>query len=450
MITIGKPYVYEEADFAYLKAPITISADTVEAYMKLPERFKHVHWRLYENYPPIEWDKDDQGLWFAVPVEYKQYLCAERGDAFVVAMIWYAMATGSDLRCEAPVSKKMAFEIKYHLIPALMKEDKGYSGKIELICETIDVPYPNAGAVATGMSCGVDSLYTLYRYNQDDVPSGYRLTHLAYFNMGAIFHPDRTNKKEYSMKEFYETTDRMSLEKLDNAQHVADMAGLPLLYVKSNLDSDYYRGAYGDTGVYRNCACVLALAGLFGKYYCSSRGRSEGFDLDLDKASEHYESLLCDALSTEGLSFILSDYDSRLEKTIAIADSEEAKNYLDVCFRFNNCGTCSKCLRTLVILDIVGKVDSYSKVFDVDHFKQNRDAAYFWLLKTKDKDALDDDAMHARLIYDYAIRHHFEIPEGAYKLYDRWVSEQSTLNQFKKKVVKKIKSVVRNANILKR
>ena len=161
MITIGKPYVYEDEEFAYLKAPIKISDDTARAYMSLEGRFLHVHWRFYENYPPIEWNREDSGLWFAVPKEYKQYLCVERGDAFVTAMIWYAMVTGSDIECEVPVSKSMAFQINYYLIPALMKEEKGYKHRIKLICPTTDQPYPNVGAVGTGMSCGVDSLYTL-------------------------------------------------------------------------------------------------------------------------------------------------------------------------------------------------------------------------------------------------------------------------------------------------
>lgn len=417
MITIGKPYIYEDTEYAYLKAPIRITDDTAKAYMSLEGRFLHVHWRFYENYPPVEWSQEDSGLWFAVPKEYKQHLCAERGDAFVTAMIWYAMVTESDIECEVPVSKSMAFQINNYLIPALMKEEKGYSHRIKLVCPTTEEPYPNAGAVGTGMSCGVDSLYTLKLFNKPDIPEGYRLTHLTYLNMGAIFHPDRNSTKEYTIKEFYETTDHMSEEKRQNAQEVADASGLPLLYVKSNLDSDYYRGGYGDTGVYRNFACVLATAGLFRTYYSSSRGRPESFNLDLDKASEHYESLLCDVFSTEGLRFLLSDYDSRLEKMLALQSDEIAQKYLDVCFRFNNCGTCSKCLRTLVILDVLGKVDEFSAVFDVARFKANRIDAYVWLLKTMDMDSLNDDALHAHVIHDYMVRHDKQIPIEAVRKY---------------------------------
>ena len=142
----------------------------------------------------------------------------------------------------------------------------------------------------------------------------------------------------------------MSEEKRENARQVAKQVGMPLVYVKSNLDSDYYRGAYGHTGVYRNCAMVLSLQGLFSVYYNSSGGWPGFFDLTLTEGSQHYEALLCQSLSTESLSFILSDYATRVEKTITISDNKLAQQYLDVCFCFNSC---------------VAKSEHYHPVWDV-------------------------------------------------------------------------------------
>lgn len=416
MIKIGKPYIYESGEYAYLKAPVEISSDTVKVYMSLPSHYKNVHWRLYENYPPKEWELNDAGLWFAVPKDYKQYLCDDRADAFVAAFLWYAMVTESDIESESPISKKMAFGIKNHLVPGLMKVENGSHRHIQIISETIDTPFPNVGAVGTGMSCGVDSLYSLNKYSSSDVPSDYRLTHLTYFNMGAIFHPDRASHKKYTMKEFYEITDRMSEEKLMNAQEVAEISNLPLLYVRSNMDSDYYRGAYGDTGVYRNCACTLAVQGLFSKYYCSTSG-TMAFDVKLNIGSEWYEFLLGNVLSTESLEFIMSDYATRLEKIETIVKDRLSPKYLDVCFRFKNCGECSKCLRTLTTLDIMGALDRYSGVFDIDKYKTHREEAFLWLLQTKDKKG--DDAIHAKLVYDYAVRSGFVFPKDSVARYEK-------------------------------
>ena len=355
MITIGKPFVYDDGEYAYLKAKICISKDTSARYIDASKVIKKVHWRTSENYPPFEWQDVNSGLWFAVPLEYKECLCSERSDAFVVAMLWYAMITGSDIEYEVPLSEKLSFNVQQYLIPALCTSENGYR-RICLIGPTTNIPYENKLAVGTGMSCGVDSIYTLQEYTKQSILPHLRLTHLTYYNMGAIFHPNRSENKVYSLKEFYETTDRMSEEKCENARQVAVLSGLPLVYVKSNLDPDYYRGAYGHTGVYRNCAMTLALQGLFSVYFCSSGGWPGFFDLSLTEGSEHYESLLCYCLSTESLSFILSDYVTRMEKTAAIADNPIAQRYLDVCFCFNNCGRCSKCLRTLISLDLIDKI----------------------------------------------------------------------------------------------
>lgn len=419
MIRIGKPYVYDDGNYAYLKAKIEISEDTSAAYIAASKVIRKVHWRTSENYPPIEWKTNSSGLWFAVPKEYKSYLCSDRTDAFVVAMLWYAMITGSDIKSEAPMSEKMVFHITRYLVPALCNSKNGYR-RIKIIGPTTNQPYQNIGGVGTGMSCGVDSFYTLHEYTKEDTPTKYRLTHLAYFNMGAIFHPNRSDKKKYTLNEFYETTDAMSKEKRENARLVAEQVGIPLVYVKSNLDSDYYRGAYGHTGVYRNCAMALSLQGLFSVYYNSSGGWPGYFDLTLTEGSQHYEALLCQCLSTESLSFILSDYASRVEKTITISDNKMVQKYLDVCFCFNSCGKCSKCIRTLVTLDIIGKVDQFGEIFNIDDFKKHRAEAYFEILKTKDGNPKEDNAVFAKDLYRIAEEKGL-IPEASFNMYRQYL-----------------------------
>lgn len=427
MIRIGKPFVFDDSKYAYLKAKVEISEDIAEKYIAASKVIKKVHWRTVPNYPPHEWQSNDSGLWFAVPLAYKQYLCAERSDAFVVAMLWYAMVTGADIEVESPMSEQMAFSVQHYLIPALCT-DENHRRRIHLYGPTTDKPYHNIKAVGTGMSCGVDSIYTLQQYTGKEIPNRYRLTHLTYYNMGAIFHPNRSEKKEYTLQEFYETTDRISEEKCENARQVAEQSGLPLIYVKSNLDKDYYRGAYGHTAVYRNCAMTLALQGLFSVYLCSSGGWPNYFDLTLTEGSEHYESLLCNCLSTESLTFILSDYATRAEKTVTIADNPLAQKYLDVCFCFNSCGKCTKCRRTLVTLDIFDKTDKFANIFDVKYFKANRSAYYAWLLKTKDGDYKDDNAVFARDLYRLALERG-KIPQEAVDTYKRQSSRIEKLKR---------------------
>ena len=434
MITIGKPYITSDDKFSYLKAKVTVSGDTVEAYKNLESELPKTHWRTKENYPPVEWSTDEGDFWFSVPKEYGEYLRPENSDAFLVAMLWYAMETGSDIECTAPVSEKLYFGVTELLIPALCKKK---DREIVIKAKTVTDSLNKAKAVGTGMSCGIDSLYTLEKYTKPQIPEAYRLNSLTYFNMGAIFHPNTAKNKKYSIKEFYEITDKMSEEKISNAESVAKLANMPLISMKSNFDKDYYRGAYGYTGVYRNCAMVLALQGYFNKYYCSSAGWPEFFDLSLNEGSEHYETLLCDAFSTESCQFIISDYCTRWEKTELLSKSEYAKKFLDVCFNFHNCGSCSKCYRTLLTLDILGEVDGFGEVFDVKTYKNNRDSAYLWLLKTIHLDSKDDNRVFADEIYAKA-KEKGVIPKKSKRMYRSYRVKRAFKNviKFLKRAIK--------------
>ena len=110
---------------------------------------------------------------------------------------------------------------------------------------------------------------------------------------------------------------------------------------------------------------------------------------------------------------------TRIEKTRAIGDWDIAQDYLDVCFHFNNCGTCAKCYRTLVTLDLLGKVDDFGRVFDIKKYYRNRKKAYGWLLYTKQGDAKNDNAVFARDIYRLAKekRLHFPLASYGYMLF---------------------------------
>ena len=111
MITIGIPFTYIENGKAYVKAPIRITEDTAQAYCELQKTMPKVHWRVNQDYPPAAWEENNAGLWFSVDEEYASYLWSESADAFVCAMLWYAMVTGSDIVSEGPVSEQMLFSV---------------------------------------------------------------------------------------------------------------------------------------------------------------------------------------------------------------------------------------------------------------------------------------------------------------------------------------------------
>ena len=403
MIKIGKPYITRNEESSFLNARVFVSDDSADKWKEFADLHTDILWRTDEDYPPENWKLNDYNMFFEVSRDLEKYLITEVCDPFVVAIIYYAMVTGSDIECEAPMSEKLYYGITNQLIPLLCNERQGFS-QISIISELCDTDYSEKRINGTGMSCGVDSMYTLYKYTRDDMPDSFKLGALTYLTMGAVFHPNMSKGEKYALNDFYAKTGEMADEKLQNAIAVGKETGLPVLSVKSNLDEDYYRGGYGFTGVYRNMACILALSKYFKKYYCSSAGWPKFYDPTLKDGSEHYEILMCPFLSTDSVEFILSDELTRLKKTAAIADYDISKKYLDVCFNFNNCGKCAKCYRTLITLELLGKLDDYSDCFDIEEYKNNRKEAYYWLLRTADKDSKVDNAVFANELLEIASR----------------------------------------------
>ena len=125
MITIGTPYIEHKNGFAYLKAHVEIPVEAARAWIAFSHTAKS-DWRLEEDYPPVAWQEPDFAMYFAVADEHVDALCVERSDAFLVALIHYAMATGSDITCTAPVSQEILYGLRYELIPLMCNEKTGF------------------------------------------------------------------------------------------------------------------------------------------------------------------------------------------------------------------------------------------------------------------------------------------------------------------------------------
>jgi len=113
-------------------------------------------------------------------------------------------------------------------------------------------------------------------------------------------------------------------------------------------------------------------------------------------------------LSTETLDIVSagSQY-TRIEKTIRVAEIEESYRFLDVCVDENplkiNCSACDKCMRTMLTLEIAGKLERYSMVFDLDTYRKNRDFFIEEVLQSNDSYLLKE-------IADFIVMSGFIVP----------------------------------------
>lgn len=401
MIVIRKPYVLEQDGKAYLKASVTISDAIwanwqVNAPSLLPS--PPYFWRLSEDYPPHDRQNSNFGLWFSVPTDYKKYFSYDRGDAFVIALLFFAFITSSPIFSEAPVSKTLLHNINNVLIPQLtLKKAHLKKEGVRVMAHTI-LDGNSSGGVGTGMSCGIDSLYTFKKYTDASVADSDRLTHLIYLDMGAVFCVGR-NK---TLAEHNCIAKKIALTKFENAKKVGEFKNLPVVLIESNMDRDIYRGGYGYSAVYRNCSMISSIQKLFKTYYCSSLGIPTYKSYDICSGSEAYENLLCQVFSTRNTHFVLSDTATRYEKTSNLADEEYAQHYLDVCYNFNTCGRCAKCRRTMIALDLLGKLDKFTSIFDLEKFKREKKEIYDWMVKMNFSTTENEQTLQCRELYKIA------------------------------------------------
>ena len=66
----------------------------------------------------------EQIAWFETEEEYVKYFTTDRADAFVVAFLTSAMKAGEDIVSEAPVTKRLLYQLNRQLIPALEAHTK--------------------------------------------------------------------------------------------------------------------------------------------------------------------------------------------------------------------------------------------------------------------------------------------------------------------------------------
>lgn len=304
--------------------------------------------------------------------EFIQYAVTDRIDAFVLGMLMFAIKNGYDFVSDLPITDELKYNLENHLISSLCNVNKTFHP----ICIKAPVTSPIkriAEIVATGISCGVDSLYTILQHTQDTLPQSRRINSLAFFNIGS------------SMKGGEILRTPLVEGRLRHARNFAKEYGFRFLFIESNLHliiNKYVPYSHIENHTYMALFCLNIISPCLKAYYYSSGYPYNKFTLYPNKQGEldcaHYDLLLMFCASIGEMKFYSAGSDqSRLNKTRALLDYEPAQKYLNVCVNeVKNDGVCFKCIRTLLTIDALGGIDKFSKVFDIDTYKQKR---FFYL-----------------------------------------------------------------------
>lgn len=380
MIVVHQPYVYQTKSKSRLECEITDD--------KMNKTYK---------------------IWYEVDDSYKEYLCTELSDAFLIAVLPRAVFTEQDIHIEGNVSPKLLYNTREMHIPLLTK----LYGKHLMITVTTErsqaVNFAGC-AVATGCSLGIDSLSTIYQHIDPKCPQEYRLTHLALFNSSQF--GDKNQDR----------LDKALEEAAKKAKVFADEVGLPLLVINTNVNELVVDLSLTGTQAigYFTISCPMALQKMFKQYLLASSISAESVEFTDIECTEN---LYVPLLGNENVDISISQpFLKRIEKTIFVCENPLTPKYLDVCWatesanskdgvswyldgkKNRNCGWCDKCARTLFTLELLGKVSEYKEAFDMDKWQKYRSQFIVKVVANVNRH------VHYRELYDLMVKKGYHIP----------------------------------------
>ena len=315
--------------------------------------------------------KEDE-CFYSVPAKYADFADTESSNCFLVGMLYPAMRYGEDIHVEGAVSARLLYNLNEYLVPLMSICDERLT-RIKITADaTDDKGATDAKAVGTGFSGGIDSFATICEHFARPEPEGFRLTHLFFFNVGAHGIPKKPGDMEAIERQF-----RARYEKFKG---FPEEAGLPFVPVDSNVHQ-FHPWGHLEVATFATVSAVMFLQRGIRRYYLASSGHTYRQlwkflgDGGRPDAIERVNMMLLPWLSTESLDLVDDGnlYD-RSQKTVLVAGYPPATKYLNVCYGHDtldtNCSVCPKCSRTLLTLDILGRLDDFAGVFDIPRYKR--------------------------------------------------------------------------------
>ena len=297
------------------------------------------------------------------------YISIARADAVVTGLLVFAIHHRLDIKSEVPLSETFYYKLTHHFLPGICCGDL-YMPRITAEVLPDEVFSADAKIVATGISCGVDSLYSVMEHTHD-VSNEMKLTHLVFLNAGAHHFGTR------------EQGDALYEGRKERARSFSETNGLPLVEISTNFPEivdKYGRYDHLCNHTYMMLLCILPIQHGVKKYYYSAGYPYSDFSCrpkgQFLPPAAHYDLFILWLASNKNIEFYSTGGSlTRFDKVKSLKGYKPGEDYLNVCVTsVDNCGECFKCKRTLLELDAAGSLDNYGKVFDVDAYKAVRRA----------------------------------------------------------------------------
>lgn len=345
---------------------------------------------------------EESEMWIAVEEKNSDMLSDRVYDPFVLVAVMLGMYYKQNVRIEGKMSARLYHNITHYLMSIFDR----FSDRTHLIKLSVGgydtVEEGPSNLVGTGISCGIDSLVTIYDNYVNKVEQDFRINSLFFVNCGT--HGDYESK----------TTRNIWLDRAALNKEAADELGLPMYLVDSNFHAFTHKVGEQRIGYLAIYSCALALQKYIRRYLTSSNFRydeiirfselSRDFDI-----AEYSESFMPHLISTERFELVIDGCQyTRAEKMERISDWEFAQKHLNVCVspinHGHNCSCCNKCMWTLIPLEAMGKLDNFKEVFDIDVYRRKSFAWKCRFLAHYDKDGMETS------VISYAQDHNLKLP----------------------------------------
>lgn len=348
----------------------------------------------------------EKTLYFEVDKAHGDMLADDTYDAFVLVPLYMAMYHKQDLHIRGNISKKFYQNIKWY-IPQILCDFSDDLAPVKFTVDGFTSAKRKGNLIGASLSCGVDSLSTIYDHFVKETDPDYRINALFHFN-----HEMRThNTNSYGQMFFDKSIEKNKLAAKD--------IKLPLYSLETNLHSfntemKERRGQYFSIAHLSLSSCVLSLSKKVSMYYMPSSldyEQMKSFEdvIRYKDIAEFSEAYLIPLIRTENLELIPDGCQyRRVDKLKNIVDWDIVKKYLHVCSHNtldgSNCGRCPKCFRTLLPLEILGKLDKFSRVFNIEQYRRNSFNYKIRCLQNYGEDPFETENV------DFAREHNFPMP----------------------------------------
>jgi len=324
----------------------------------------------------VEYTGKKQYLWYAVDKRYEQYVTTEKMDGFVVGLLILAMKHKEDIEIDGAISERLYHNLS-NCYMHILREVIPSLHIINILPKSLDggKSYHCMDGVGTGFSGGIDSFCTIFDYLVNNKLADYRITHLLLNNVGSHGEWDASAARN------------LFNQRNDILKSFAKEMGLEFIKVDSNL-SEFLQSNFPLSHSTRNLSSVLLFQKLFSKYYYSGGLRYRDCFIGPSNDIGYTDPATVHLHSTETLECIsVGCQYSRVEKTMKVSELESSYRWLNVCWvpdaRGANCSVCPKCCRTLLSLEILGKLEKYSNVFDLNKYREVRNGYVRHILRNR-------------------------------------------------------------------